>query len=63
MISLNGGTLQSHQLAIARSKQDDQHQQTVERQRNESAAFVTRKVGFSLMCSKNFASAPKMVLD
>lgn len=62
VISLIGGILQCHRLPVTRLKQDDQHQQTVERQRNESAAFVTRKVGFSLillkkccLCSRNSA--------
>lgn len=47
MISLNGETLQGHRLPVASSKQEDQHQQIVERQRKESVAFAIRKVGFS----------------
>jgi len=56
-ISLNGGT--RHQLAVTHSKQDDQHQQTVERQRKESAAFATRKVGISLILFKEFCLGSK----
>ena len=64
MISLNGGTLQGHQLPVASSKQEDQHQQIVERQRKESAAFAIRKVGISYLkvIFKGSASAPRTVL-
>ena len=47
VISLNGETLQDHRRLVTDLKQQDQHQQTLERQRKENVAFVTKKVGYS----------------